>query len=179
MSWPQETLKVAVLSDSRMWNMILRHWWHTHIQVWCPRCLSFWRRWRSSLAWSNSQTPPFLGHPLCSMEQPWYSSGYPLDHVSFQFRSHLPCGFLAEFNKFASVPMIDCSFHLPTTIHTHFVKYDVNWLLKIRPHRRCWGVIFRMALVKGYRFTWRGGGAFFGQNLLFLIGRDARLQKTL
>ena len=24
-----------------------------------------------------------------------------------------------------------------------------------------------------------GGGAFFGQNLLFLIGRDARLQKTL
>ena len=131
MSWPQETLKVAVLSDSRMWNMILRHWWYTHIQVWCPRCLSFWRRWRSSLAWSNSQTPPFLGHPLCSMEQPWYSSGYPLDHVSFQFRSHLPCGFLAEFNKFASVPMIDCSFHLPTTIHTHFVKYDVNWLLKI------------------------------------------------
>ena len=48
---------------------------------------------------------------------------------------------------------------------------------KIRPHRRCLGVIFRMALVKGYRFTW--GGAFFGQNLLFLIGRDARLQKTL
>ena len=30
---------------------------------------------------------------------------------------------------------------------------------KIRPHRRCWGVIFRMALVKGYRFTW-GGGIF-------------------
>ena len=49
---------------------------------------------------------------------------------------------------------------------------------EIRPHRRCWGVIVRMALVKGYRFTW-GGGAFFGQNLLFLIGRDARLQKTL
>ena len=24
-----------------------------------------------------------------------------------------------------------------------------------------------------------GGGPFFGQNLLFLIGRDARLQKTL
>ena len=24
-----------------------------------------------------------------------------------------------------------------------------------------------------------GGGAFFGQHLLFLIGRDARLQKTL
>ena len=24
-----------------------------------------------------------------------------------------------------------------------------------------------------------GGGAFFGQNLLFLIGRDVRLQKTL
>ena len=31
---------------------------------------------------------------------------------------------------------------------------------KIRPHRRCWGVIVRMALVKGYRFTW-GGGAIF------------------
>ena len=31
--------------------------------------------------------------------------------------------------------------------------------VKIRPHRRCWGVIFRMALVKGYRFTW-GGGIF-------------------
>ena len=31
---------------------------------------------------------------------------------------------------------------------------------KIRPHRRCWGVIFRMALVKGYRFTWGGEGIF-------------------
>ena len=33
------------------------------------------------------------------------------------------------------------------------------WLssFKIRPHRRCWGVIVRMALVKGYRFTWGGG----------------------
>ena len=30
---------------------------------------------------------------------------------------------------------------------------------EIRPHRRCWGVIVRMALVKGYRFTW-GGGIF-------------------
>ena len=55
---------------------------------------------------------------------------------------------------------------------------SLRWAIhKIRPHRRCWGVIVRMALVKGYRFTW--GGAFFGQNLLFLIGRDARLQKTL
>ena len=34
-----------------------------------------------------------------------------------------------------------------------------------------------MAPVKGYRFTW-GGVPFFGQNLLFLIGRDARLQKN-
>ena len=50
-------------------------------------------------------------------------------------------------------------------------------ILKIRPHRRCWGVIFRMALVKGYRFTW--GEAFFAQNRLFLIGRRARLKKTL
>ena len=33
-------------------------------------------------------------------------------------------------------------------------------LWKIRPHRRCWGVIFRMALVKGYRFTLVGGGIF-------------------
>ena len=33
------------------------------------------------------------------------------------------------------------------------------WRYEIRPHRRCWGVIFRMALVKGYRFTW-GGGIF-------------------
>ena len=30
---------------------------------------------------------------------------------------------------------------------------------QIRPYRRCWGVIVRMALVKGYRFTW-GGGIF-------------------
>ena len=33
-----------------------------------------------------------------------------------------------------------------------------NESMEIRPHRRCWGVIFRMALVKGYRFTWGGGG---------------------
>ena len=40
------------------------------------------------------------------------------------------------------------------------VKSDEAWNgLKIRPHRRCWGVIFRMALVKGYRFTW--GGCIF------------------
>ena len=32
-----------------------------------------------------------------------------------------------------------------------------GWSPKIRPHRRCWGVIVRMALVKGYRFTWGGG----------------------
>ena len=32
--------------------------------------------------------------------------------------------------------------------------------LEISSHRRCWGVIFRMALVKGYRFTWGGGGIF-------------------
>ena len=45
-------------------------------------------------------------------------------------------------------------------------------ILEIRPHRRCWGVIVRMALVKGYRFTWGGWqgktrtmwrGAFFAQ----------------
>ena len=35
----------------------------------------------------------------------------------------------------------------------------VHLMIEIRPHRRCWGVIFRMALVKGYRFTW-GGGIF-------------------
>ena len=38
-------------------------------------------------------------------------------------------------------------------------KAAANACVKIRPHRRCWGVIFRMALVKGYRFTW-GGGIF-------------------
>ena len=32
-----------------------------------------------------------------------------------------------------------------------------NVTAEIRPHRRCWGVIVRMALVKGYRFTWGGG----------------------
>ena len=37
---------------------------------------------------------------------------------------------------------------------------------KIRPHRRCWGVIFRMALVKGYRFTW-GGGHFSAKTSCF------------
>jgi len=36
-------------------------------------------------------------------------------------------------------------------------NYSPNLLFfKIRPHRRCWGVIFRMALVKGYKFTWGG-----------------------
>ena len=65
-------------------------------------------------------------------------------------------------------------------VYIYICKYIYAYIciyLEIRPHRRCWGVIVRMALVKGYRFTW--GGAFFGQNLLFLIGRDARLQKTL
>ena len=76
--------------------------------------------------------------------------------------------------------------YLPSTVvclgsfQFHFVQsrnseqHETLPCVEIRPHRRCWGVIFRMALVKGYRFTW-GGGAFFGQNLLFLIGRDARL----
>ena len=39
-------------------------------------------------------------------------------------------------------------------------------LWKIRPHRRCWGVIVRMALVKGYRFTW-GGGIFRPKHPVF------------
>ena len=47
---------------------------------------------------------------------------------------------------------------------------------EIRPHRRCWGVIFRMALVKGYRFTWGGRGEHFSAKTpVFLIGRYARL----
>jgi len=37
---------------------------------------------------------------------------------------------------------------------------------QIRPHRRCWGVIVRMALVKGYRFTW-GGGHFSAKTSCF------------
>ena len=37
-----------------------------------------------------------------------------------------------------------------------FPLLTANSLTEIRPHRRCWGVIFRMALVKGYRFTWGG-----------------------
>ena len=41
--------------------------------------------------------------------------------------------------------------HLPNNAHKQFTE--------IRPHRRCWGVIVRMALVKGYRFT-LGGGIF-------------------
>ena len=57
-----------------------------------------------------------------------------------------------------------------------YIYIYVYIFFKIRPHRRCWGVIFRMALVKGYRFTW-GGGAFFAQNRLFLIGRRARHKK--
>ena len=48
-------------------------------------------------------------------------------------------------------------------IDTKAIGEMEDWPGKIRPHRRCWGVIFRMALVKGYRFP--GGGAFFGQNL--------------
>jgi len=41
-----------------------------------------------------------------------------------------------------------------------------NESMEIRPHRRCWGVIFRMALVKGYRFTW-GGGHFSAKTSCF------------
>ena len=44
-------------------------------------------------------------------------------------------------------------------IDTKAIGEMEDWPGKIRPHRRCWGVIFRMALVKGYRFTW-GGGIF-------------------
>ena len=44
--------------------------------------------------------------------------------------------------------------------------YVTHDLPEIRPHRRCWGVIFRMALVKGYRFTW-GGGHFSAKTSCF------------
>ena len=56
---------------------------------------------------------------------------------------------------------------------THYI-HEIHYIHQICPHRRCWGVIFRMALVKGYRFTW--GGDIFRPKL---IGRYARLQKTL
>ena len=45
------------------------------------------------------------------------------------------------------------------------LKETGKTLGKIRPHRRCWGVIFRMALVKGYRFTW--GGHFSAKTSCF------------
>ena len=76
--------------------------------------------------------------------------------------------YLDHFGSFRHIEKIDW---VPQVLSFH------GCLFQIRPHRRCWGVIVRMALVKGYRFTW--GVPFFGQNLLFLIGRDARLQKTL
>ena len=38
-----------------------------------------------------------------------------------------------------------------------FITGTQAWY-QICPHRRCWGVIFQMALAKGYRFTWGGGG---------------------
>ena len=49
---------------------------------------------------------------------------------------------------------------------------------KIRPHRRCKGRDHPDGISPlRFRFTW--DGFFFGKNLLFLIDRDARLQKTL
>ena len=48
---------------------------------------------------------------------------------------------------------------------------------KIRPHRRCKGRDHPDGISQlRFRFTWGRG---FGKNLLFLIGRDAGLQKTL
>ena len=44
-------------------------------------------------------------------------------------------------------------------------------ILEIRPHRRCWGVIVRMALVKGYRFTW---GGVAGKNTYYVARRVFR-----
>ena len=58
-------------------------------------------------------------------------------------------------------------------IHWFQACYNISsgWrfqpLWKIRPHRRCWGVIFRMALVKGYRFTWGGGSHFSAKTSCF------------
>jgi len=37
---------------------------------------------------------------------------------------------------------------------------DAKTCEKIRPHRRCWGVIFRMALVKRLQVYLGGGGIF-------------------
>ena len=48
--------------------------------------------------------------------------------------------------------------------HCKRLLFWEDW--EIRPHRRCWGVIFRMALVKGYRFTW-GGGHFSAKTSCF------------
>ena len=47
------------------------------------------------------------------------------------------------------------------------VRYLLEHYHEIRPHRRCWGVIVRMALVKGYRFTWGGGGHFSAKTSCF------------
>ena len=68
-----------------------------------------------------------------------------------------------------------------TTIQRPFdqKKHHEN-TIKIRPHRRCKGRDHPDGISQlRFRFTWRGGGPFFGKNLLFLIGRDARLHKTM
>ena len=47
---------------------------------------------------------------------------------------------------------------------------------QIRPHRRCWGVIFRMALVKGYRFHEQVSSVLFFT--VFFEGERHDLSKT-
>ena len=65
--------------------------------------------------------PPFWAI-LCAR---WSSLG------GCQFRP-LPCGFRAEFTNFVLVPMIDCSYHLPTHTHTFI---HISWkYVKLSPN---------------------------------------------
>ena len=92
--------------------------------------------------------------------------------------SHMPVGWPLHIDG----AVRQCCIHRSATLQElddMLGEYDMKRdSVEIRPHRRCWGVIFRMALVKRLQ-VYLGGGPFFVQNLLFLIGRDARLQKTL
>ena len=76
-------------------------------------------------------------------------------------------------NRLKSWVSLHLSRSVLTTCHLHFFQNDQKNppAPKVLGRDRPDGTRKRLQVYLG--------GAFFGQNLLFLIGRDARLQKTL
>ena len=123
--------------------------------------------------------PPGLWRIMCAQVEPQFCS----PHVSWRCTAPQNGRLQRSGSKAplcSGMEVFVCVSWLAQHIDVENPAFVDDLSTKIRPHRRCKGRDHPDGISQlRFRFTWGGGGPLFGKNLLFLIGRDARLHKTL